>query len=66
MDPRDPDVIYASALQRRRHVFTYIGGGPGSGLYKTADGGKKWNKINNGLPKVDFRENWLGNFSSES
>ena len=54
MDPRDPDVIYAAAYQRRRHVFTYIGGGPGSGLHKTIDGGQTWEKINNGLPKVDL------------
>ena len=54
MDPRDPKTIYASAHQRRRHVFTYIGGGPESGIYKTTDGGKTWNKINNGLPKVDI------------
>lgn len=54
MDPRDPDVLYASALQRRRHVFTYIGGGPGSGLYKTTDGGENWKKINKGLPTVDL------------
>ena len=54
MDPRNPDVIYASAHQRRRHVFTYIGGGPESGIHKTTDGGKTWNKINSGLPKVDM------------
>ena len=54
IDPRNPDVMYASALQRRRHVFTYIGGGPGSGLYKTTDGGANWKKINKGLPKVDL------------
>ncbi len=54
MDPRDPDVLYAAALQRRRHVFTYVGGGPGSGIYKTADGGNTWEKANNGLPSVDL------------
>ena len=54
MDPRNPDVIYASAYQRRRHVFTYLGGGPGSGIYKTTDGGNNWGKINNGLPKVEL------------
>jgi photosystem II stability/assembly factor-like uncharacterized protein len=53
MDPRDPNTIYASAHQRRRHVFTYIGGGPESGLHKTTDGGKTWKKINSGLPGVD-------------
>ncbi|MBK8490180.1 MAG: hypothetical protein IPL49_04545 [Saprospirales bacterium] len=54
MDPRNPDVLYAAAFQRRRHVFTYVGGGPGSGLYKSTDAGKTWEKANNGLPKVDM------------
>ena len=54
MDPRNPDVMYAAAHQRRRHVFTYLGGGPSSSLYKTIDGGATWNKINTGLPKVDL------------
>jgi len=54
MDPRDPDVLYAAAYQRRRHVFTYVGGGPGSGMYKTTDGGENWTKINKGLPSVDI------------
>lgn len=50
MDPRNPDVMYASAYQRRRRVFTYVGGGPGSGMYRTKDGGKTWDKANKGLP----------------
>ncbi|MCB9284127.1 MAG: glycosyl hydrolase [Lewinellaceae bacterium] len=54
MDTRNPDVLYAAAFQRRRHVFTYVGGGPGSGLYKSTDAGKTWEKANNGLPKVDM------------
>ena len=54
MDPRNPDVLYAAAFQRRRHVFTYIGGGPGSGLWKSTDAGATWSKINQGLPKVDL------------
>lgn len=54
MDPRDPNVMYASAWQRRRHVWTYISGGPESALYKTTDGGKTWDKLKAGLPSVDL------------
>jgi len=54
IDPRNPQVLYASAYQRRRHVFTYLGGGPSSGLYKSVDGGANWEKINKGLPNVDI------------
>jgi photosystem II stability/assembly factor-like uncharacterized protein len=52
-DPRDPDVLYASAYQRRRHVWTLLDGGPESGLWKTTDGGESWREINNGLPGGD-------------
>lgn len=53
MDPRNSNVLYAAFEQRRRHVFTYIGGGPGSGIHKTTDGGRTWKKLSTGLPKVD-------------
>jgi photosystem II stability/assembly factor-like uncharacterized protein len=53
-DPRNPDVIYAVAYQRRRHVWTLINGGPESSIYKTTDAGKTWHKIDKGLPKVDL------------
>jgi photosystem II stability/assembly factor-like uncharacterized protein len=54
MDPRNPDVLYAAAFQRRRHVFTYVGGGPGSTIYKSNDGGKTWAKAAKGLPGSDI------------
>lgn len=54
MDPRDPDVLYAASYQRRRHIWTLINGGPGSGLHKTTDGGRTWTRLTNGLPGVDL------------
>ncbi len=51
LDPRDPGTIYATAHQRMRHVFTYVGGGPGSAIYKSTDGGNSFRKLTNGLPK---------------
>jgi len=54
MDPRNPDVLYAAAFQRRRHDYAYVSGGPGSGIHRTVDGGKTWEKINKGLPSVEL------------
>ncbi|MCK4637854.1 MAG: hypothetical protein KAT33_00380, partial [Bacteroidales bacterium] len=54
MDPRNPDVIYASSEQRRRHVHTKIGGGPETAIYKTTNGGENWKKLKSGLPTVDM------------
>ncbi len=54
MDPRDPDVLYASSEQRRRHVFTKIGGGPETAIYKSTNGGETWNKLTSGLPGGDM------------
>ncbi|MBD3872992.1 MAG: glycosyl hydrolase, partial [Acidobacteria bacterium] len=54
LDPRDPDVLYASSYQRRRHVWTLIDGGPESAIYKSTDAGASWRKITEGLPEVDM------------
>jgi photosystem II stability/assembly factor-like uncharacterized protein len=53
-DPSNPDVIYAAAYQRRRHIWAFLGGGPMSGIIKSTDGGESWRKIENGLPKGDM------------
>ncbi len=49
-DPRNPDLMFASSYQRRRHVWTLINGGPESALYKSVDGGENWEKVTNGIP----------------
>ncbi len=54
IDPTNPQILYASAHQRRRHEWTYIGGGPESTLYKSEDGGTTWREITNGLPKGEM------------
>ncbi len=53
-DPRNPDIMYATSEQRRRHIFTKIGGGPESAVYKSTDAGATWEKIMKGLPNVDL------------
>jgi len=54
LDPANPDIVYAAAYQRRRHVFTLIDGGPESAIYKSTDAGATWNKLKSGLPSVDM------------
>jgi photosystem II stability/assembly factor-like uncharacterized protein len=54
VDPRYPNTVYAAAHQRQRKVFTYIGGGPETALYKSTDGGNSWDKMMNGLPSGDI------------
>jgi len=53
VDTRNPDVMYASSYQRRRHVWTLINGGPESTIYKSVDGGDTWTKSARGIPGGD-------------
>lgn len=53
-DPRNPDVVYAASYQRRRHVWGFLGGGPGSGIWKSVDNGKTWRRLKTGLPGGDM------------
>jgi len=52
-NPANPDVIYAAAYERRRHVWGLMAGGPNGGIYKTGDAGATWQKKDTGLPKGD-------------
>ena len=53
-DPKNPDILFASAYQRRRAVGQMIGGGPEGGIFKTTNAGKTWTKLTKGLPKGDM------------
>ena len=54
IDPRNPDHLYAATWQRHRNVAAYMGGGPGSGLHRSTDGGDTWEELTNGLPESNM------------
>ncbi len=54
MDPKNPEVLYASMWQFRRQPFSFNSGGKGSGFYKSIDGGKTWKELSKGLPAKPF------------
>lgn len=51
MDMHNPSILYAAMWEHGRLPWQVISGGPGSGLYKSTDGGSNWEKMENGLPK---------------
>ena len=50
LDPRNPDIVYAAAWQRRRHTGLLVAGGPEGGIHKSEDGGDTWRRLSRGLP----------------
>lgn len=54
IDPQDGKFVYASMWQFRRKPYFFTSGGPGSGLYRSSDGGKTWKKLTTGLPTGDL------------
>ena len=54
IDPNNPQVIYAALWEAYRNAFEMSSGGPGSGIFKSTDGGDHWTEIsrNPGLPKA--------------
>jgi len=51
MDPKDPNILYASMWEFRRTGWSFESGGENSALYKSTDAGATWNKIHNGFPE---------------
>jgi photosystem II stability/assembly factor-like uncharacterized protein len=50
-DPNNPNILFAAMYQVRRTAWSMISGGPGSGLYKSVDGGSTWKRLEgHGLP----------------
>ena len=70
MDPSNPETLYAATYQRRRRPFGFHGGGPGSGLWKSTDGGGTWTRLNdfaphNGLPEGEVGRIGISIFRSD-
>jgi len=51
MDATDPNILYAAMWEHQRLPWKVISGGPGSGLYKSMDGGETWTELTEGLPE---------------
>ncbi|HET9402160.1 MAG TPA: hypothetical protein VFO34_14540 [Candidatus Acidoferrales bacterium] len=54
VDPRDTKIMYATTWQVLRQPWDIYEFGPGSGIYKTTDGGDTWTPLKEGLPKSDM------------
>ncbi|MDE2148716.1 MAG: glycosyl hydrolase [Gammaproteobacteria bacterium] len=52
IDPNNPRVLYAAMWDYRHRPWTVRSGGPGSGLWKSTDGGDTWRRLSQGLPKL--------------
>ena len=54
-DPHNPNILFAALWQARRTSWSMSSGGPGSGLYRSSDGGTTWKRLEeHGLPKGPY------------
>jgi photosystem II stability/assembly factor-like uncharacterized protein len=66
MDPHDPMTLFAAMYQRQRTLGGFNGGGPGSGIYRTLDGGDNWTEMTEGLPEGDMGRIGLDIYDGDS
>jgi photosystem II stability/assembly factor-like uncharacterized protein len=52
IDPSNPNILYAGMWSFERKAWTHRSGSEKGGVYKSIDGGRTWNKLSNGLPKL--------------
>lgn len=52
IDPTNPNILYAGMWHFERKPWTHRSGSEKGGVYKSIDGGRTWNKLTNGLPKL--------------
>jgi photosystem II stability/assembly factor-like uncharacterized protein len=52
--PDDPDTVTVATYQRRRRAWSFLAGGPGSGIHQSTDGGATFEKMTAGLPDGDM------------
>jgi photosystem II stability/assembly factor-like uncharacterized protein len=52
LDPGNPRILYAAMWDHRRRPWNIRSGGPGSGLWKSTDGGDSWHRLRSGLPRL--------------
>ncbi|NJD08974.1 MAG: glycosyl hydrolase [Gemmatimonadetes bacterium] len=50
LDPSNPDIVYAATYQRDRRAYSFVAGGPESGIWKSTDAGESWTELTQGLP----------------
>jgi photosystem II stability/assembly factor-like uncharacterized protein len=66
MDPKNPDVLFAAMYQHQRKGWGYNGGGPGSGIFRTMDGGVTWTELKAGLPRGDKGRIGLATYAADN